>query len=159
MSEIEFDAWETPFVDGDLAIMEVRYGNGGLDEKYIKEKIGFRVPEKYSVGYEDLVVRLFHKEEMAVYSLMFKDVAGFRVLDENGLLQLWDEMNKQSSRFAKSTFRVRNHLWMTESPLAFLGAKDSWSFVIATDTTCVEVICLEAPDICFEEAVTGYSLE
>ena len=160
MSDVEFDAWETPFKDGELTILDVRYDNGELDNEYPAEKIGFRLPKKYDLDDSILVVRLFFREEKSVYSLYFENVGAFRVLDEDGLCEIWQATAQQGGRPAHSTFKVRNHLWSKESPLSFFSsAADDWSYLIATDWACVEVICKEPPEIQFEENVSGYRLE
>ena len=155
MAEVEFAAWETPFKDGELTILDVRFETGHSEIAYQAEGIGFTLPRKYGLGDAGLTVRLFHKETAAVYALSFERVGAFRLLDEHGLLELWEETDRQGGRPAQSTFKVRNHLWSKESPLSFVHhAKDDWSFVIATDWDCVEIVCEEPPDIQLEEKVS-----
>ncbi|MDA0665012.1 MAG: hypothetical protein O3B08_19555 [Proteobacteria bacterium] len=159
MSEIEFSAWETPFKDGNITILDVRFQTGKLNQEHTDLGIGYTMPAKYGLDAAVLTVRLFHKDVEAIFSLLFRDVGAFRLLDEHGLDELWQESVKQGNRPTQSTLKVRNHLWAKESPLAFFSfAKDNWSFVIGTDWECVEIVCKEPPNIQLEETVCGYPL-
>ena len=159
MSEVEFAEWETPFKDGDLTVLDMRYQTGKLHHEYTAEGIGFTLPKKYGLGEAELIVRLFHKEAEAIYSICFHEVGAFRLLDEHGLEELWQETSIQGGRPAQSTFKVRNHLWSKESPVSFFSyAKDDWSFVIATDWECMEIVCSDPPDIQLEETVRSHPL-
>ncbi len=47
----------------------------------------------------------------------------------------------QAPRRGRITFKVRNHGWTEESPLSFVhGRVGGWSYVIATDDQCVEML-------------------
>lgn len=78
----------------------------------------------------------------------FLDARAFRVLDEGGLLQLW-AASKTTSRPAETTFRVRGHAWQAESPLAWVHGSDEtgFSYLVATDWDCLEVVVSEPPTI------------
>ena len=148
-----------PIQRRELTLLDTRYQTGKLDHEYPAEGIGFKLPDKYGLGKAELIVRLFHKEGNAIYSLFFHDVGAFRLLDENGLDEVWRESSNQGGRPAQSTFKVRNHLWQKESPLSFSHyAKDDWSFLIATDWECLEIVCSESPDIRLEETVLSRPL-
>lgn len=84
--------------------------------------------------------------------MSFDTVSAFRVLDEHGLTQLWEKTAELGGRPGQTTFKVRNHLWTEESLISFLGAQDGWSFVIASDWDCVEIVALTPPTILEEEA-------
>ena len=148
MPDVEFAPWQTPFADGALTILDAHYQSGKLILEYPAEGIEYRIPSECAPRDFALIVRLFHKETDSVYVLHFQNVGAFRLLDEHGLLELWQETEKQGGRPAQSTFKVRNHLWSKESEAAFhFHAKEGWSFIIATEWECVEVVCSEPPDI------------
>lgn len=116
---LAFAAWDTPFSD-----LVVWLGDVGYEAR--EGALGFRV-EVPAGG--------------SVYRVAFDNVSAFRVLDEHGLLELW-----QGQRPARTAFRVRNHAWTRESPVTFLGS-DGWSFVVATDDTCIEIVSASEPEI------------
>ncbi len=149
MPEVEFQPWETSFKNGDITILEVRYGNGGacIEDKNLG--IRFKIPATSACDDAGLFVRLFHLETRTVFRIVFEDVSAFRVLDEHGLTELWQATSTQGGRPDKTTFKVRGHAWPKESPVSFVTS-NGWSFVIATDWTCVEVVCKEAPRIEFD---------
>jgi hypothetical protein len=80
---------------------------------------------------------------------MFQQVSAFRVLDEHGLMEFWGETTRQGGMPAQSTFRVRNHGWTKESMLSFLPT-DGWSYVVATDFDCVEIVSANPPLVTLE---------
>ena len=142
MSKVEFAPWETPFKNAELLVLDLRFQTGHGAHENETEDIGIDSPEENGREEPELIVRLLHCEDDAVYSLVFHGVGAFRLLDEHGLLELWQETSNLGGRPAQSTFRVRNHLWSKESHLSFFSfATDDWSFVIATDWECVEVVC------------------
>ena len=131
--ELEFSRWETPFENAKLWVREVFY-----EERTLNVRV--------AVHWADGV--LLSPEP--TYRLRFQEVDAFRVLDEGGLLELW-EQTSETGRPGDSTFRVRNHLWTRESFLSFHhGTDDGWSFVIATDGECVEVLARNPPNITLE---------
>lgn len=155
MAEVEFECWATPFADGDLTVLEVRTGGGSLSIS--DPTVGVvEIPSAGGPGDTNLLVRVFDWQSASVYRLLFSSVAAFRMLDENSLLELWTATEKFGGRPGKSTFRVRGHAWTHESALAFIqGTRDGWSYVVATDWDCVEVVCPEPPDIEFEQLITA----
>ncbi|WP_342249554.1 hypothetical protein [Sphingomonas sp. OTU376] len=72
----------------------------------------------------------------------------FRVLDENGLLDLW-HASASTPRPGQTTFRATGHPWSQESFLAFLGAGDCprFSYFIATSDLCLELVCSADPAV------------
>jgi hypothetical protein len=70
-----------------------------------------------------------------------------RLLDEGGLLEFWEKTKELGGRPGKTTFRVRNHAWTDESFVSFLATNDGWSFVIASDNECLEVLSANPPTI------------
>lgn len=158
MTKVEFESWATPFPDGDLAIVEVRTGGGQV--KISDPATGeVELPSVGGPGDTKLLVRIFDWKSSSIYRLLFSSVAAFRMLDENSLLELWAATDERTGRPGKSTFRVRGHGWSHESELAFVqGSSDGWSYVIATDGDCVEVICPGPPVIEFEQTIAARSL-
>jgi hypothetical protein len=134
MPKIEFAEWDTPFKVGKLDIFDVQYGNGGIHREDAVAGLSFDVPPRADRNPLDLFIRLLHVETRSVYSLLFRQVGAFRVLDEHGLLQIWEARSAEHP--GAMTFKVRGEAWPTESPISFL-ATDGWSFMIATEDTCV----------------------
>ncbi len=156
--KVEFGVWDTPFMDGDITILDVSYLDGELSNEYGDERVRFSLPPTRNLGSASLVVRLFHKEDRSVYALSFKDVGAFRVLDEHGLLDVWAASDERP-RPNQSTFMVRNHRWSEDSMLSFVNfADDGWSYLIATDFDCVEVVCSQPPKIKLEQTVPAEEL-
>ncbi len=66
------------------------------------------------------------------------------MLDEQGLLDFW-----QNRKDVKMTFKVRAHAWSQESFLAFQNYSATepgiFSFVIATQEWCLEILSGEEP--------------
>jgi hypothetical protein len=93
----------------------------------------------------ELIASFDEIEGPGKFRALFADVGAFRVLDEHGLLELWDPAIR---RPAFTTFRVRNHLWSKESEISFLYfTKDRWSYMIATVGDCLEVLTQTEPRI------------
>lgn len=99
----------------------------------------------------DLVARVCSLDTKSIYRLVFPAIAAMRLLDEGGLLEFWQKTQKLGGRPGLTTFRVRNHAWAHESVVSFLGS-DGWSFVIASDNECLEVVSVSAPIITEERA-------
>ena len=166
--EVEFSDWETPFQNDEISILGVQYLGGGLDMKDYRAGFGFAAEDRWDMAGYELIVHLcsWRRDEpwsasstAKIYALSFKWIGGFRVLDEVGLLELWEATAKSGGRPAHSTFRVRNHLWSRESPVPFLAvASDGWSFVVASGWDCIEVIARMEPEITLVEELSAYSL-
>lgn len=118
-----FGAWHTPFESMQVELAGVEYEATG--------RLAFRV---VTIG------------EGAVFRATFDAVSAFRVLDEHGLDELWRKTAEMGGRPGPTTFRVRNHLWTKESPISFLRS-DGWSFVVATDFDCIEIVAADEPSI------------
>ena len=104
-----------------------------------------------SVGYSDARIltasftALNRKEDV---EFRFPDTWAFRVLDEGALLELW-AASSEAPRPAQTTFRVRGHKWQDESFLAWIhGTSEPYfSYMIATDWDCLEVVCHGRPKV------------
>ena len=95
-----------------------------------------------------LTATFVSKQKQAEVTFTFLDARAFRVVDEGGLLELWGA-SKDNPRPAQTTFRVRGHLWQSESPLAWIhGTSEPYfSYMIATDWDCLEVVSFEPPEV------------
>lgn len=118
-----FGPWETPFENARVELRRVEYRNGGALE--------FDV--------HDL-------DADADYRVSFAEISAFRVLDEHGLQELWEKTSELGERPGASSFKVRNHAWTRESPITFL-ASEGWSYIVATDFDCIEIVSVIAPCI------------
>ncbi|MBX3582547.1 MAG: hypothetical protein KF810_11670 [Rhizobiaceae bacterium] len=126
----EFGEWTTPFTDAEVEILEVAYAANEQDGS-------------------DLVARIHARDTNTIYRLVFPTIAAMRLLDEGGLLQFWQKTSELGGRPGRTTFRVRNHAWTRESVVSFL-ASDGWSFVIASENDCLEVVSATVPTITAE---------
>jgi hypothetical protein len=127
---VEFGEWTTPFADATVDILDV-----------------CAVPSEQ--GHRELSARVHVCDAKTTYRLVFPAIAAFRLLDESGLLELWQKTAELGGRPGQTTFRVRNHGWSRESILSF-QASDGWSFVIATADECLEVVARSHPSITAE---------
>lgn len=145
---IAFGDWQTPFTDACVDILDLAYGPGrgasgddGPDA----------VPPAQGPGGAGLVVRVLDRDAGTIWRLDFAAVAALRVMDEGGLVAVWRASAEGGGRPGRTTFRIRQHAWTRESPLAFL-ASDGWAFVVASDDTCLEVVSAAPPAITAEPA-------
>lgn len=118
-----FLPWQTPFENSRIELTGVEYTQDAT-----------------------LTFRVYVRETRSTYRISFEQVSAFRVLDEHGLLEIWDKTKEMGGRPGSATFRVRNHLWTKESPLSFL-ASEGWSYLTATDDDCIEVVSGTEPTI------------
>lgn len=128
--DFEFREWTTPFTDAAVEILEVAYAAHEQDGS-------------------ELVARIRARDANTIYRLAFPTIAAVRLLDEGGLLEFWQKTTELGGRPGRTTFRVRNHAWTRESVVSFL-ASDGWSFVIASDDECLEVVSVTVPTITVE---------
>ena len=126
-SSFQFAIWNTPFQAVSVDLLDVTY----------------------SAQSGDLYFRIWVEDSKSTYKVIFENVSAFRVLDEHGLLELWTMTKRLSGRPAQTTFRVRNNSWCKESPLTF-QITDGWSFVVATDSDCIEIVAAKEPAITLE---------
>ncbi|MBK0023976.1 hypothetical protein IAE29_23355 [Ochrobactrum sp. S46] len=125
-TEFAFEAWATPFEDAAIDLIGVEFSGNG--------ELSFRV-------------RVL--ETGAIYRVNFEYVSAFRVLDEHGLLDIWEKTARLGGRPGNTTFRVRNHAWTEESPVSF-AASDGWSYIAASDGYCIEVVATVPPTLAAE---------
>jgi hypothetical protein len=67
-----FEPWETPFENSDIELIGVEYSESGA-----------------------LVIRVRIREAGSIYRVCFEHVSAFRVLDEHGLLELWEKSEER----------------------------------------------------------------
>ena len=123
---VVFAAWETPVTNSDLSLKFVRFD---AEKEILK------------AAFKDYATQ-------QRISFTFANCWTFRVLDERGLTELWNASSK-TPRPAQTTFMVRGHTWQLESSLEWLWNCDApyFSYMIATNSDCLEVIAPAPPDI------------
>lgn len=144
--ELEFSQWETPFTNSEIEILEVVHSPvrpwPANDVPYYRAKSLLQFHDD-----NDLVARIYSYDMNKIYRVSFETVSAFRLLDEGGLLELWGSAGWRGDR----TSRVRNHAWTKESRGSFIsGTNDGWSFLIASQNECLEILSEEAPQIMSE---------
>ena len=144
---LEIKDWDTPFEKGSIHITAIKWG---IPDFWVENnQTGKRIIAPNVVQLEDsgLYAYILHEDTLSLYEVIYRNVQGFRLLDEGGLLELW-EFAKKTKRNLCNTFKVRNYLWSKESPLIFFhGNSDEYSHLISTDNECLEVVCQERPEI------------
>ena len=149
---VEFATWPTPVENDDLHLGRLSFDLGSPLVTYIQEGLSYALPPAGWRQDRELEATFISKDKKAVVRFCFDQVIAFRALDENGLLELWDVSSK-IPRSARTTFRARGHAWANESFLVFLGEelKSRFSYFIATDDWCLEVVCVSEPEV----SITG----
>ena len=143
---VTFSSWQTPFSDAKIEIIDLCFGNGGVDSQ-IDEHGSFKKDAERSIGMSDLSVRVLVYETREVCQLHYKDVFAFRVVDEGGLNEIWQATSEQGGRPGETTFRVAGHTWSKENEFGFANVSEQGAFMLATDWDCLEVLCIEPPEI------------
>lgn len=149
---IQFEAWPTPVENDQLHLVSLRYGSAAKEVHIVEDGIALRLPEYDALETDDLEATFLSREKRAVVVFTFSNVSAFRVLDEHGLTELWQASSTQP-RPAKTTFRVTGHKWQEESFLSWVMASCEFSFMIATDWECLEVVSNFEPTIELRSAV------
>lgn len=151
----EFGQWRTPFENTRVEVLEVAFAPprpwpDAAAPDY-RDRSLLRAP-----GDSDLTARVYSYDTNSIYRVVFEHISAFRLLDEGGLLQFWEKTEALGGRPAKTTFKVRNHLWAEESFVSFfLGTNDGWSFIIASDNECLEVLSAKEPVVSHEDNKTS----
>lgn len=146
MEKIQFEEWKTPFEEGDLSILDLHWENDSFFYQTRDRKV-VRLERNLLNKEIELQVHIIDLSTEFVYEINFFKVNGFRLLDEHGLLEIWEARDRKGINL-NATFKVRNHLWSKESPLTFFhGNSGEWSHLISTENECLEVVCIEAPTI------------
>jgi len=148
MAEIKI--WETPFKDGDIEIISTIWGDGSLDAGYCDKRDTYSLEPTINHLYE-LSIEVFHRQTNSIYGVFFESISAFRMLDENGLLEIWEARDTQSIEFS-NTYYIKDHQWSKESFISFYQSyQHEWSFLLATDFMCVEILSSDHPKIMKKE--------
>ncbi len=145
---VEFAPWPTIVENDDLCLGRLSFDLGAPLVTLNQEGISYSPPQSAAPPCQELQATFFSIEKRAVIRFKWNDVIAFRVLDENGLLQIW-EASAAAPRPAQSTFRARGHAWADESFLVFFsgGEKARYSYFVATDDWCLEVVSHSEPEV------------
>lgn len=154
--EIEFAEWPTIIENDALHLLDVIYKNGSETFTFTDPAADIVIPPERQME-DTLVARFFSFEQNAIFRISCSPGA-YRVLDEHGLVQLWEASARQGGRPASTTFKVRNHGWSRESHLSFaMGATDGYSYLVLTAWDCLELICGAPPTVTKERDVLAQS--
>lgn len=143
---VEFSPWPTEVENDDLWLGKLSFDVGAPLVTIIKDKTTYSLPSSDPSHKRTLEADFVSIDKSAVIRLIFQNVIAFRVLEENGLLELWGASDV-NPRPASTTFRARGHKWSEESVLVFMaeGSELRFSYFVATDMHCLEVVCPEDP--------------
>lgn len=144
---VEFGPWETDVKNDDLSLVSLTYAASPW-VSYEQEGIKLEMPGRPIAAVLTLEAVFLSRQKQAAVRFRFENAWAFRVLDECGLLELWHASAKEP-RPAHATFRVRGHAWQAESMLLWVhySAEDRFSYMIATDDACLEVVTVDEPQI------------
>jgi hypothetical protein len=144
---VEFAPWSTVVENDELLLLNVTYSASNYVD-FLSEGFRLNHPELSAQDVSVLTARFISKEKKSGVNFRFANVSAFRMLDEHGLMELW-QASSENPRPAQSTFQVRGHAWQRESPLVWYMRPGSnyFSYMVATDWECIEVICSSEPTI------------
>jgi hypothetical protein len=145
---VEFAPWETIVENDELWLADLAHRG----TSYIgcqKRDLLLSLNQEPHPEVPELQARFFSIERSSLVCFSFSNVAAFRVQHERGYLELW-EASVANDRPAMSTFRVRGHGWQNESFLNWWDPSE-FSYLIATNGDCLEVVTTTTPSITFED--------
>lgn len=144
---VEFAPWETEVKNDDLNLVGLTYAASPW-VSFPQEGIKLEMPGQSVAADLTLEAVFLSRQKQAGVRFRFEDAWAFRVLDESGLLELW-KASSEAPRPAQATFRVRGHAWQAESVLLWVHHYDEehFSYMIATDDACLEVVTMVDPEI------------
>ena len=145
---VQFAPWDTPVANDDLTLVSLKYGLSPSRVEYRDFAPAMTDEEPRP---HELEAVFLSREKLAAVVFGFNDVWAFRVLDEAGLVELWSA-SAQIPRPSNSTFMVRGHAWQKESELLWFHGESQYSFMVATDFHCLEVVTSTQPSIEFRNA-------
>lgn len=125
--QFQFGQWSTPFENERMDIIDV----------------------SFVARTQEVICRLATLRPGTITYRVSVEVSAFQVLDEHGLTELWEKTDELGVRPAGTTFKVKNNRWSKESPISFLGS-DGWSYVLATDSLCIEFVTSDTPIVSIE---------
>jgi hypothetical protein len=144
-TNITFAAWPTIVENDDLALGRLHLDLGSPLLTFASGK-SLGLPHGGSISRYVLEATFISVEKEAVIRVASNDVVAFRVLDENGLVDLWSA-SQAMQRSGRATFRATGHKWTDESFLVFLdgGERPRFSYFVATKDLCLELVCVDEP--------------
>ncbi|MCK2056714.1 hypothetical protein [Methylobacterium sp. 37f] len=147
-TSVEFGPWPTDVDMDELWFGKLNFDVGAPLVTLIEASTSYSLPLSSPDHNHRLEADFVSIERGSVFRFTFEEVIAFRVLDENGLLELWDA-SSASPRPAKTTFRARGHAWTRESFLVFMaqGSETRFSYFVATEEHCLEVVCHKEPKL------------
>jgi hypothetical protein len=151
-SGIEFAAWSTIVENDELHLVGLRYGGGSSKMDFPNDGFSIELPGPEMCRTGSLEATFLSREKRAAVVFHFESVGAFRVLDEHGLLDMWGA-SARLPRPASTTFRVRGHKWQEESALSWEIFDCEFSFMIATDWDCLEVVSASEPTVALHRAI------
>lgn len=145
-TSVEFAPWSTDVEMDEVWLGKLNFDVGAPLVAFIKTSTSYSLPQAMPDHNHTLEADFVSIEKELVFRFIFDEVIAFRVLDENGLLELWDA-SSANPRPAKTTFRARGHTWTRESFLVFMGqgSETRFSYFVATMEYCLEVVCDKEP--------------
>ena len=143
---VEFASWSTIVENDDLHLGRLSFDLGSPLVTYVQERLTYALPAADHLQGQELQASYVSKEKGTIIRFGFRDVVAFRVLDEDGLLELWNA-SSLAPRPAQTTFRARGHAWASESLLVFLSEEQTarFSYFVVTAGWCLEVVCRAEP--------------
>jgi hypothetical protein len=144
---VEFAPWPTLVENDELHLGRITFDVGSPIVTYIQERLAYSLPSVSPEQTYSLEATFISASKGRIFRFGFDPIA-FRVLDENGLVELWNA-SASAPRPAQATFRARGHGWAAESFLVFLGEGDlpRYSYFVATSDLCLEVVCDSEPSV------------
>ncbi|HEY0013468.1 MAG TPA: hypothetical protein VGB79_11545 [Allosphingosinicella sp.] len=126
--------------------MSLSYGESCRRVDFPTEGFSLELPETGTDRLGRLEATFLSREKRAAIVFAFASVSAFRVLDEHGLVDMWNA-SADSPRPARTTFKVKGHKWQEESFLSWFMPGCEFSFMIATGWDCLEVVANGEPII------------
>ena len=83
---ITFKKYDTMISDGDLTIIDVRWGGGELALYYEEENVTYQESIEANFPSCELYIVVFDDNTKSLYRIEFEHIQGYRLLDEDGLL-------------------------------------------------------------------------
>ena len=143
---IEFAPWSTLVENDDLHLVSLRFDRATQRIDFVSEGFGLELPGRNDKKVGALEAVFLSREKRAAVVFSFDDVSAFRVLDEHGLVDMW-EASGRTARPAHTTFKVKGHKWQEESFLSWFMRDCEYSFVVATEWDCLEVVAGAEPNV------------
>jgi|GEM_PF-1275881 len=145
---VEFAPWPTIVENDDLHLGKMSFEIASPIVTFNQRGVSYGLPPTATPQHHELEATFISIEKSAVVRFSFNDVVAFRLLDENGLLEIWGA-SAVTPRPAQTTFRARGHAWADESVLVFWdgGNRSRYSYFVATMDWCLEVVSYSEPNV------------